>query len=95
MVDNKAIIRVWVSLESPGAMLMAIWQKGMVAEETVALTQEMMHSGEVLQWPKAWDGLVVDKHSTGGVGDKISLSLAPALAACGVKVRDKPLFWSL
>lgn len=69
-----------------GAMLMAIWQKGMVAEETVALTQEMMESGEVLKWPKAWEGLVVDKHSTGGVGDKVSLPLAPALAACSCKV---------
>ncbi|XP_063074058.1 thymidine phosphorylase isoform X2 [Engraulis encrasicolus] len=67
-------------------MLMAIWQKGMAADETVALTQEMMLSGEVLQWPADWAGLVVDKHSTGGVGDKVSLPLAPALAACGCKV---------
>ncbi|XP_061108628.1 thymidine phosphorylase-like [Conger conger] len=69
-----------------GAMLMAIWQSGMVAEETLALTREMMRSGEVLSWPKEWTGLVVDKHSTGGVGDKTSLPLAPALAACGCKV---------
>lgn len=78
-------------MDSLGAMLMAIWQKGMVAEETVALTQEMMESGEVLKWPKAWEGLVVDKHSTGGVGDKVSLPLAPALAACSCKVRGKPI----
>lgn len=65
---------------------MAIWQNGMVEEETIALTKEMMKSGEVLQWPEEWAGLVVDKHSTGGVGDKISLPLAPALAACGCKV---------
>uniref|UniRef100_A0A6Q2XH68 Thymidine phosphorylase n=1 Tax=Esox lucius TaxID=8010 RepID=A0A6Q2XH68_ESOLU len=69
-----------------GAMLMAIWQKGMLAEETLALTKEMMMSGEVMSWPSQWKGLVVDKHSTGGVGDKVSLVLAPALAACGCKV---------
>ncbi|XP_029603115.1 thymidine phosphorylase-like isoform X1 [Salmo trutta] len=69
-----------------GAMLMAIWLQGMVAEETLALTKEMMMSGEVMSWPAEWEGLVVDKHSTGGVGDKISLVLAPALAACGCKV---------
>ncbi|XP_067110992.1 thymidine phosphorylase isoform X2 [Osmerus mordax] len=69
-----------------GAMLMAIWQKGMETEETHALTKEMMHSGEVMSWPAEWEGLVVDKHSTGGVGDKVSLVLAPALAACGCKV---------
>ncbi|KAJ8373389.1 hypothetical protein AAFF_G00265770 [Aldrovandia affinis] len=69
-----------------GAMLMAIWQKGMVAEETLALTREMMLSGEVMSWRKEWTGLVVDKHSTGGVGDKVSIPLAPALAACGCKV---------
>ncbi|XP_066525398.1 thymidine phosphorylase isoform X2 [Hoplias malabaricus] len=67
-------------------MLMAIWQKGMVAEETLALTKEMKVSGHVFQWPEEWAGLVVDKHSTGGVGDKVSLPLAPALAACGCKV---------
>ncbi|XP_048011168.1 thymidine phosphorylase [Megalobrama amblycephala] len=67
-----------------GAMLMAIWQKNMTDEETLALTREMMNSGDTLEWPEEW--LVVDKHSTGGVGDKISLPLAPALAACGCKV---------
>ncbi|XP_053199978.1 thymidine phosphorylase isoform X1 [Scomber japonicus] len=69
-----------------GAMLMAIWQKGMVNSETKTLTREMMSSGEVMSWPKEWVGHVVDKHSTGGVGDKVSLVLAPALAACGCKV---------
>ncbi|KAA0720638.1 Thymidine phosphorylase [Triplophysa tibetana] len=67
-----------------GAMLMAIWLKGMSEEETLQLTREMMKSGEVFVWPDEW--LVVDKHSTGGVGDKVSLPLAPALAACGCKV---------
>ncbi|XP_076579008.1 thymidine phosphorylase isoform X1 [Chaetodon auriga] len=69
-----------------GAMLMAIWQKGMVDAEIQTLTREMMSSGEVMSWPKEWEGLMVDKHSTGGVGDKVSLVLAPALAACGCKV---------
>ncbi|XP_015268449.1 PREDICTED: thymidine phosphorylase [Gekko japonicus] len=69
-----------------GAMLMAIRLQGMGAEETLALTREMAASGRVLEWPEKWRGLLVDKHSTGGVGDKVSLPLAPALAACGCKV---------
>lgn len=81
MLDNKT------HFASTGAMLMAIWHKEMVQEEIVALTREMMSSGEVMSWPDEWAGLVVDKHSTGGVGDKVSLVLAPALAACGCKVR--------
>ncbi|XP_048410573.1 thymidine phosphorylase [Stegostoma tigrinum] len=69
-----------------GAMLMAICLQEMTKEEAVNLTQEMKVSGVTLQWPKEWSRLVVDKHSTGGVGDKVSLVLAPALAACGCKV---------
>ncbi|XP_014911228.1 thymidine phosphorylase [Poecilia latipinna] len=69
-----------------GAMLMAIWQRGMEAAEIRTLTREMMVSGEVMKWPDSWKRLMVDKHSTGGVGDKVSLVLAPALAACGCKV---------
>uniref|UniRef100_H3AY36 Thymidine phosphorylase n=1 Tax=Latimeria chalumnae TaxID=7897 RepID=H3AY36_LATCH len=69
-----------------GALLMAIWQHGMEQQEILAMIKEMMVSGTVLQWPKEWCGIVVDKHSTGGVGDKVSLPLAPALAACGYKV---------
>lgn len=69
-----------------GAMLMAIWLKGMNTEETVHLTQAMINSGTVLSWPESWGSCIGDKHSTGGVGDKISLILAPALAACEVKV---------
>ncbi|XP_062930702.1 thymidine phosphorylase isoform X2 [Cynocephalus volans] len=69
-----------------GAMLMAIRLQGMDLEETSALTQALAKSGQQLEWPEAWHPQLVDKHSTGGVGDKVSLVLAPALAACGCKV---------
>ncbi|XP_013366964.1 PREDICTED: thymidine phosphorylase [Chinchilla lanigera] len=69
-----------------GAMLMAIRLRGMDLEETSALTQALAKSGQQLEWPEAWHQQLVDKHSTGGVGDKVSLVLAPALAACGCKV---------
>lgn len=65
-----------------GAMAMAIFQKGLIPQETVELTKAMMHSGEVLSW-QGLDGPVIDKHSTGGVGDKVSFMLAAIVAACG------------
>ena len=65
---------------------MAIYHKGMSTRETSVLTSAMTQSGDILHWPDAWQGTLVDKHSTGGVGDKISLALAPALAACGMRV---------
>jgi thymidine phosphorylase len=66
------------------AMAMAILWRGMNANETVALTRAMTHSGEVLSWAAAnLHGPAMDKHSTGGVGDKVSLLLAPIVAACG------------
>ena len=69
------------------AMAMAIFLKGMASAETVALTQAMTHSGEVLDWSaEGFGGPVLDKHSSGGVGDKVSLMLAPILAACGAVV---------
>ncbi|PCI61387.1 MAG: thymidine phosphorylase [Gammaproteobacteria bacterium] len=69
-----------------GAMAMAIFQRGMVNEEKVAFTLAMMNSGTVLNWQDFIDGPIVDKHSTGGVGDKVSLMLAPIVAACGAFV---------
>ena len=69
-----------------GAMLMAIYMSGMTLGETIHLCSAMTDSGERLKWPEEWRGLVADKHSTGGVGDKVSIVLAPALAACGLKV---------
>ena len=67
-----------------GAFAMAVYQCGMTMDERVSLTTHMMNSGDTLQWQDLnLDGPVVDKHSTGGVGDKISLMLAPIVAACG------------
>ena len=63
-----------------------VFENGLSDAQTVELTHAMVHSGTVLNWPKEWAHLVVDKHSTGGVGDKVSLPLAPAVAACGGKV---------
>lgn len=64
------------------ALAMAIFFNGMVRDEAVALTRAMRDSGIVLDWSDL-DGPVLDKHSTGGVGDNVSLMLAPVVAACG------------
>ena len=71
-------------IEAITQWLKAVHTHGISVEDTVALTTGMMHSGAVLSWDDARP--IADKHSTGGVGDKMSLMLAPALAACGAEV---------
>jgi pyrimidine-nucleoside phosphorylase len=67
------------------AFAMAVFWRGMSKAELAAFTDAMLNSGDVLSLDEV-EGIKVDKHSTGGVGDKISLPLAPAVAACGVPV---------
>jgi thymidine phosphorylase len=67
------------------AFAMAVYFQDMTADERLSLTQAMANSGERLTWP-GLDRPVLDKHSTGGIGDKVSLILAPLLAACGAAV---------
>ena len=70
-----------VSEGQAASFAMAVFFRGLSVAERVALTRAMTHSGEVLRWDLP--GPVLDKHSTGGVGDTVSLALAPAVAACG------------
>ena len=69
------------------AFAMAVFFQGMDIDERVALTRAMSQSGSTMQWDRAeLHGPLVDKHSTGGVGDKVSLMLAPLVASCGAHV---------
>lgn len=87
--EIRFIIDGYVKGEIPdyqiSALLMAIFFRGMTAKETAILTETMLDSGDRMDL-SGIPGPFVDKHSTGGVGDKISLPLAPMVAACGVKV---------
>jgi pyrimidine-nucleoside phosphorylase len=92
-VDEIAgFIKGYVAGEVPdyqmAAWAMAVYLRGMTVAETAALTDAMLASGDVFEWSGAFaDGPAnVDKHSSGGIGDKVSIPLAPALAACGVRV---------
>jgi thymidine phosphorylase len=80
----RGITDGFVSDAQVGAFAMAVVLRGMTADERTALTGAMMRSGEVLDWSEAGlPGPALDKHSTGGVGDKVSLLLPPIVAACG------------
>lgn len=73
-----------IPVEQAAALAMAIYLIGMDHGETAALTRAFVDSGRVIDWSdQDLDGPVLDKHSTGGVGDKVSLMLAPIIAACG------------
>ena len=87
--ELKFLIDMFVCGEMPdyqmSAFLMAISINGLNDEETSWLTDVILYSGQVIEH-KASDIPLIDKHSTGGVGDKISIPLAPAAAACGLRV---------
>ena len=74
------------SVSGPQAAAWLAWafHRGLTDRETVALTRAMTRSGEVLEWEEGAE--IVDKHSTGGVGDKVSLPLAPLWAELGLRV---------
>ena len=81
-IDSVASRNLEISLVEQ--WLKVVHKHGISVSETTQLTKGMMLSGSIIQWED--NSLVVDKHSTGGVGDKMSLMLAPILAACGLKV---------
>ena len=76
-----------IPAEQVAALAMAVYFQSMTFDEAATLTVAMANSGRVLDWSGVdLDGPVVDKHSTGGVGDKVSFLLAPIAAACGCHV---------
>ncbi|MFC3569525.1 thymidine phosphorylase [Paracoccus simplex] len=80
----RGLAEGWVSDAQAGAFAMAVLMRGLDAAGRVALTLAMRDSGDVLRWDLP--GPVVDKHSTGGIGDTVSLILAPLVACCGAYV---------
>src|SRR3954454_13838598 len=87
--DIGSLINGYVRGDVPdyqmAAWAMAMYLRGMTVAETAALTGHMLHSGVTFEWP-ADEMPKVDKHSTGGIGDKVSLPLAPLLAGCDLQV---------
>ena len=87
--DIGALIAGYVRGDVPdyqmAAWAMAVYLRGMTVAEIAALTEHMLHSGVTFEWPGG-ESPKVDKHSTGGIGDKVSLPLAPLLACCDLEV---------
>jgi pyrimidine-nucleoside phosphorylase len=86
--ELREFITAYVRDEIPdyqaAALMMAVWFRGLSPAETFALTEAMVASGETLDLAARLGRRVVDKHSTGGVGDKTTIALGPVVAACGV-----------